>query len=63
MMTDLLTCLTAIPDRRRAEGKMYGQAGVILGFPPRSGSPALCVDHAARRTRWRSRSKLARPYI
>src|SRR4051794_18133643 len=27
------------------------------------GSPALCVDHAARRTRWRSRSKLARPYI
>src|SRR4051812_49778335 len=28
--TDLLTCLTAIPDRRRAEGKMYGQAGVIL---------------------------------
>ena len=30
MMTDLLTCLTAIPDRRRAEGKMYGQAGVIL---------------------------------
>jgi hypothetical protein len=30
MTTDLLTCLTAIPDRRRAEGKMYGQAGVIL---------------------------------
>ena len=30
MMTNLLTCLTAIPDRRRAEGKMYGQAGVIL---------------------------------
>ena len=30
MMMDLLTCLTAIPDRRRAEGKMYGQAGVIL---------------------------------
>src|SRR4029078_6817876 len=30
MMTDLLTCLTAIPDRRRAEGKMYGQAGVML---------------------------------
>src|ERR1044072_7336595 len=28
--TDLLTCLTAIPDHRRAEGKMYGQAGVIL---------------------------------
>jgi hypothetical protein len=27
------------------------------------GSPALCVDHAARRTRRRSRSKLARPYI
>src|SRR4051794_35636530 len=27
------------------------------------GSPALFVDHAARRTRWRSRSKLARPYI
>src|SRR3954467_14928092 len=30
MTTDLLTCLTAIPDRRRAEGKIYGQAGVIL---------------------------------
>ena len=30
MTTDLLTCLTAIPNRRRAEGKMYGQAGVIL---------------------------------
>src|SRR4051794_41463482 len=30
MTTDLLTCLSAIPDRRRAEGKMYGQAGVIL---------------------------------
>src|SRR5947209_19225625 len=30
MTPDLLTCLTAIPDRRRAEGKMYGQAGVIL---------------------------------
>src|SRR3954467_3980918 len=28
-----------------------------------TGSPALCVDHAARRTRRRSRSKLARPYI
>src|SRR4051794_41917493 len=28
--TDLLTCLATIPDRRRAEGKMYGQAGVIL---------------------------------
>src|SRR4051812_47588466 len=34
-----------------------------LGLPPWCGSPALCVDHAARRTRWRSRSKLARPYI
>ena len=30
MTTDLLTCLAAIPDRRRAEGKMYGQVGVIL---------------------------------
>src|SRR3954464_909134 len=30
MTTDLLTCLAAIPDRRRAEGKIYGQAGVIL---------------------------------
>src|SRR5215218_492668 len=30
MTTDLLTCLAAIPDRRRAEGKLYGQAGVIL---------------------------------
>ena len=30
MTTDLLTCLATIPDRRRAEGKMYGQAGVIL---------------------------------
>src|SRR3954469_10950578 len=30
MTTDLLTCLATIPDRRHAEGKMYGQAGVIL---------------------------------
>src|SRR3954464_3179746 len=30
MATNLLTCLAAIPDRRRAEGKIYGQAGVIL---------------------------------
>ena len=30
MTTDLLTCLATIPDRRRAEGKMDGQAGVIL---------------------------------
>src|SRR3954462_12756567 len=30
MTTDILTCLAAIPDRRRAEGKIYGQAGVIL---------------------------------
>src|SRR3954447_25764664 len=30
MTTDLLTCLATIPNRRRAEGKMYGQAGVIL---------------------------------
>src|SRR4051794_41242745 len=30
MTTDLLTCLAAIPDRRRAEGRMYGQAGVVL---------------------------------
>lgn len=27
---DLATCLATIPDRRRAEGKMYGQVGVIL---------------------------------
>ncbi|MEP0258278.1 MAG: transposase family protein [Nisaea sp.] len=27
---DLVSCLAAIPDRRRAEGKMYGQVGVIL---------------------------------
>jgi hypothetical protein len=27
---DLPSCLAAIPDRRRAEGKMYGQVGVIL---------------------------------
>lgn len=27
---DLASCLAAIPDRRRAEGKMYGQVGVIL---------------------------------
>ena len=27
---DLGSCLAAIPDRRRAEGKMYGQVGVIL---------------------------------
>ena len=30
MTTDLLTCLATIRDRRRAEGRMYGQAGVIL---------------------------------
>ena len=29
-MMDLLTCLSALSDCRRAEGKMYGQAGVIL---------------------------------
>jgi hypothetical protein len=29
-MIDLATCLAMIPDRRRAEGKMYGQVGVIL---------------------------------
>ena len=34
-----------------------------MGLPPWCGSPAVCVDHAARRTRRRSRSKLARPYI
>jgi hypothetical protein len=27
---DLASCLAAIPDPRRAEGKIYGQAGVIL---------------------------------
>jgi hypothetical protein len=27
---DLASCLAAIPDRRRAEGKMYSQVGVIL---------------------------------
>lgn len=27
---DLAPCLATIPDRRRAEGKMYGQVGVIL---------------------------------
>jgi hypothetical protein len=26
---DLASCLAAIPDRRRAEGKIYGQVGVI----------------------------------
>lgn len=31
---------------------------ILHGF---RGSPALCVDHAAIRTRRRSRSKLARP--
>lgn len=29
-MIDLATCLAAIPDRRRPEGKMYSQVGVIL---------------------------------
>lgn len=29
-MIDLVSCLADIPDRRRAEGKMYGQVGVIL---------------------------------
>lgn len=28
---DLASCLATIPDRRRAEGKMYSQVGVILG--------------------------------
>jgi hypothetical protein len=27
---DLASCLAVIPDRRRAEGKMYGQVGVVL---------------------------------
>ena len=27
---DLASCLATIPDRRRAEGKMYSQVGVIL---------------------------------
>ena len=27
---DLASCLADIPDRRRAEGKIYGQVGVIL---------------------------------
>lgn len=27
---DLASCLAAIPDRRRAEGKFYNQTGVIL---------------------------------
>lgn len=27
---DLASCLAAIPDRRRAEGKIYGQVGVVL---------------------------------
>jgi DDE_Tnp_1-associated len=30
MMIDLASCLAAIPDRRRAEGKIYNQVGVIL---------------------------------
>ncbi|WP_211198856.1 hypothetical protein [Blastochloris sulfoviridis] len=29
MSVDLASCLAAIPDPRRAEGKMYGQVGVI----------------------------------
>ena len=29
-MIDLASCLAAIPDRRRAEGKIYNQVGVIL---------------------------------
>ena len=47
------------------ESGAHGRAGVPsgVGLPPWCGSPALCVDHAARRTRRRSRSKLARPYI
>ncbi len=27
---DLACCLAAVPDPRRAEGKIYGQVGVIL---------------------------------
>jgi len=27
---DLASCLATIPDRRRAEGNIYGQAGVVL---------------------------------
>ncbi|WP_210247382.1 ISAs1 family transposase [Blastochloris sulfoviridis] len=30
LSVDLESCLAAIPDRRRAEGKMYSQGGVIL---------------------------------
>jgi transposase len=34
-----------------------------LGLPRFGGSPALCVDQAARRTRRRRSSKVARPYM
>jgi Integrase core domain len=44
------------PSRARAH-----EAIADLSLP--RGSPALCVNHAARRTRRRSRSKFARPYI
>src|SRR4051812_28164364 len=41
MTTDFLTCLAAIPDGRRAEGKMRGQADVSL----------LSILHLARAAR------------
>jgi hypothetical protein len=57
---DIARSLVGTPEfvRSRNERKK-----VELDFLPESGSPAVCVDHAARRTRRRSRSNLARPYI
>jgi hypothetical protein len=50
---DLASCLAAIPDRRRAEGKIYSQVGVILFsiVAMLSGARSYRQIHALIRTR------------
>ena len=50
---DLASCLAAIPDRRRAEGKIYSQVGVILFsiIAMLSGARSYRQIHALIRTR------------
>jgi hypothetical protein len=43
-------------------GRLGRRISIVI-FPCFGGSPAFCVDQAARRTRRRRRSKLARPYM
>ena len=52
-MIDLTSCLAAIPDRRRAEGKIYSQVGVILFsiIAMLSGARSYRQIHALIRTR------------